>query len=112
MMNLSGHVSQSCVHVLHPHLEGVGGRVPRDAVVGGAPGPRVAHTPGPVIKLTPDVVLVRLEPLDLLPQLGNLRVQGLLLISQLNLEPKKSVEKNCDRTSTATAKFFCSDRCY
>ena len=90
MMNLSRcHVSQSCVHVLLLGLEGVGGRVPRDAVVGGAPSPRVGHSPAPVVQLAPDVVLVRLEPLDLLPQLGNLRVQGLLLIRQLNLEPKE-----------------------
>ena len=97
-------MSQSCVHVLHPRLEGVGGRVPRDAVVGGAPGPRVTHTAGPIVKLTPDVVLVRLKPLDLLPQLGNLRVQGLLLIRQLNLE--KQVERDGNNNKTISAKLL------
>ena len=70
-----------------PHLECVGGCLPGDpTIVGGSPGPSVGPRPASVVKLAPDVVLIRLKPLNLLPQLGDLRVQGLLIIRQLDLE--------------------------
>lgn len=92
MMNLSGHVSPVlCPRVHMPHLECVGGCLPRDPVIGGGPGPGVGTRPAAVVKLAPDVVLIRLEPLNLLPQLGDLRVQGLLLICQLDLGQEKII---------------------
>ena len=90
MMNVSGHASL-VVLCLHVPLECVGGCLPADPVIGGAPGPGVGPRPPSVVKLAPDVILIRLEPLNLLPQLGDLRVQGLLLIRQLDLGQEKIV---------------------
>ena len=63
MMNLSSsHVSTVLCHVAPPDLVSIGGCVPCDPVIGGgAPSPGVSHPCAPVIKLTPDIVLIRLK---------------------------------------------------